>query len=400
MMSGVSALSTLHNTDAAIANVVPKVADGLRGQCADLALVFTTSHHAEDLDHISQTLRERSLARHVLGCTGESIIGEGHEVEGSPALSVWAIQLPGADLYPRRLTTEGYGILGMEERVVPSYKHGERYLIALGDPYSFAIEPFFRALETLAPGMRVVGGMSSAGHAPGRNRLVLDDQVYEDGAVGIELGGKLTVRTVVSQGCRPIGRTFLVTKVERNVIRELGRRPAMQVLHELFDELPADDQDRMREGLHIGRVINEYRETFQRGDFLVRNVLGTDEAGGIAVNEIFKVGQTVQFHVRDAESADHDLRALLQEERTRRPSELVRGALLFTCNGRGTRLFEEPNHDVGLIRDVFGPVPVAGFFAMGELGPVGGQNFVHGFTASIMLFLEGRSPGEFAKIVL
>jgi small ligand-binding sensory domain FIST len=400
MMHGVSALSTLHNTDAAISNVVQKVAESVRGESADLAVVFTTSHHAGALDRVSQTLREQSLARHVLGCTGESIIGEGHEVEGSPALSVWAIQLPGAKLYPRRLTTEGYGVLGMEERVAPSDRHGERYLIMVGDPYSFAIEPFLRSLESLAPGMRVVGGMASAGHAPGRNRLVLDDELYEDGAVGIELGGELTLRTVVSQGCRPIGRTFLVTKVERNIIRELGRRPAMQVLHELFDELPPDDQDRMREGLHIGRVINEYQETFQRGDFLVRNVLGTDEAGGIAVNETLKVGQTVQFQVRDAESADLDLRSFLQEERTRRPSELVRGALLFSCNGRGTRLFEEPNHDVGLIREVLGPVPVGGFFAMGELGPVGGQNFVHGFTASILLFLEAHSPGEFAKIVL
>ena len=177
-------------------------------------------------------------------------------------------------------------------------------------------------------------------------------------------------------------------QVDRNVIRELGRRPALEVIREVFANLSEEDQERVQQGLHIGRVINEYQEKFQRGDFLVRNVIGSDDAGGIAISDVVRVGQTVQFHVRDAETADEDLRGLLIHERQACADARLGGALLFTCNGRGSRLFPRPHHDVSIIREVLGPVPVAGFFAMGEIGPIGGQNFVHGFTASIALFEE------------
>ena len=200
------------------------------------------------------------------------------------------------------------------------------------------------------------------------------------------LGGLVALHPLVSQGCRPIGRPLIVTLAEQNVIRELGRRPALEVLRDVFETLPMDDQHRVQGGLHIGRVINEYQESFDRGDFLVRNVIGADDAGGIAITDVVRVGQTVQFHVRDAETADEDLRLLMETERLDRPRARIAGALLFSCNGRGTRLFPDPHHDVTAIHDRYGPIPVAGFFAMGELGPVGGQNFVHGYTASVVLF--------------
>jgi small ligand-binding sensory domain FIST len=260
--------------------------------------------------------------------------------------------------------------------------------LLLGDPFSFPTDHFLKLLHEEAPSLAVMGGMASASQVPKGNRLVLDDDVYDDGAVAFEVSGPVGIRTVVSQGCRPIGRSMIVTRAEKNIIREIGRRPALEVLRETFEELPTIDQELVQKGLHIGRVINEYQESFQRGDFLVRNVLGADEAGGIAINDVIRVGQTVQFHVRDAASADEDLGSLLESERQSAKCTAVRGALLFSCNGRGTRLFPGPNHDVGLIHQVFGPVAVAGFFAMGEVGPVGGQNFVHGFTASVVLFEE------------
>jgi small ligand-binding sensory domain FIST len=259
----------------------------------------------------------------------------------------------------------------------------------LGDPFTFPADRFLKQVNQEAPGFRMVGGMASAGHEPGSNRLVLNGEVFEDGAVGLVVDGPLIVRTIVSQGCRPIGRPLIVTKVDRNIIRELGRRPALEVLREIFEGLSEDEQAQVQDGLHLGRVINEYQERFERGDFLVRNVLGADEEGGIAINDFVRVGQTVQFHVRDAETADEDLRGLLDAERGQRPEARPRGALLFSCNGRGSRLFAGPNHDVGLIHAVLDKnLPVAGFFAMGEIGPVGGQNFLHGFTASIVLFEE------------
>ncbi|MCA1684548.1 MAG: FIST C-terminal domain-containing protein [Planctomycetia bacterium] len=392
-MKCVSALSTVRDTEATLADLVGRAADGLGGEQGDLALVFTSMHHADALGRISEEIRSRGLARHVLGCTGESIIGEDREIEGEAALSLWAIRVPGVTLTPRRLTFDGNGLHGLEPSPAPGDPAAARpTLIVLGDPFSFPGDPFLKQVNDEATGVRVVGGMASASQLPGGNRLLLDGETYKDGAVAVEVGGPVSLRTVVSQGCRPIGHTMIVTRAEGNVIRDLGRRPALEVLREVFDGLDPDDQQRVQQGLHIGRVINEYQETFHRGDFLVRNVLGADDAGGIAVTDVIRVGQTVQFHVRDADSADEDLQTMLQSVRDSGPSARVKGALLFSCNGRGTRLFSEPNHDVGSIHGQLGPVPVAGFFAMGELGPVGGQNFVHGFTASIVLFEEGGSP--------
>jgi small ligand-binding sensory domain FIST len=398
-MKCVSALSTVRNTESALRQVVDRAAAGLEGGPADLALVFASTHHADALEEIAAEATRSGLARHVLGCTGESIVGEDREIEGSSALSLWALRLPGIAVRPRRIAFADGAFSGWPEldaepqpraqpQAQPAPDERRPTLIMLADPFSFPTDLLLKRLNEVAPGMRVIGGMASGSNAPGQNRLVLDGEVVGEGAVAVEVDGPLRVRTVVSQGCRPIGRTVIVTKVERNVIRELGRRPALEVLREVFEGLPEEDQERVQQGLHIGRVINEYQETFRRGDFLVRNVIGADEAGGIAITDVIRVGQTVQFHVRDAETADEDLRGLLIQERRARPGARIGGALLFTCNGRGSRLFPEPHHDVAAIHDVLGPVPVAGFFAMGEIGPIGGQNFVHGFTASIALFEE------------
>ncbi|HMB07498.1 MAG TPA: FIST N-terminal domain-containing protein [Isosphaeraceae bacterium] len=384
-MKCISALSTARNTEAALASLLERAARDMAGEPADLALVFTSEHHAGALDRIAREVRLKGLGRHILGCTGESIVGEDREVEGSAALSLWAIRLPGVELQPRRLTFDGGGFPEWSD--APATGKTASVLL-LGDPFTFPADQFLKQVNETSAGLRVVGGMASGGPAPGLNRLVLDGAVFEDGAVAMVVDGPLTLRTIVSQGCRPIGRPMIVTKVDRNIIRELGRRPALEVLREVFEGLPEDEQARVQQGLHVGRVINEYQERFGRGDFLIRNVLGADEAGGIAISDFVRVGQTVQFHVRDAETADEDLHGLLQAERRERPEARLRGALLFSCNGRGSRLFPEPNHDVGLIRQVLGPLPVAGLFAMGEIGPVGGQNFLHGFTASIVLFEE------------
>ncbi len=373
------ALSTTRNSEAASREVVDRLVEGLSGEPADLAVVFASIHHAEALGKVAAELTARGVGRHVLGCTGETIIGEGSEVEGEPALSAWAIQLPGADLRPIRIDDgdDGLDALG-----------GPDSVLILGDPFTFAPDPWLKKLQAVAPGLRVMGGMASGSQVPRENRLVLDGRVFDDGAVGLAVGGRVALRTLVSQGCRPIGRPMIVTKAERNLIRELGRRPSLEVLRELFEELPEDDQQLVQSGLHIGRVINEYQGEFRRGDFLVRNVLGADETGGIAITDLVRVGQTVQFHVRDARTADEDLKSLVDSDRLDNPDARVVGALLFSCNGRGTRLFAEPDHDVGVLREQFGPIPVAGFFAMGEIGPVGGQNFVHGYTASVVLFEE------------
>lgn len=383
-MNCVSALSTERDTDSAFRQVLEKLDRGLGGESVDLCVLFSTMHHGDELGRISAALREQSKVRHVMGCTAEALVGEDREVEGSPGLALWALSAPDLSLQSLRLDELSGATLDEIESLQDPEKAA---LLLLGDPFSFRIEDLLKRLNQRAPGLRVVGGMASGSQVPRANQLVLDGAAYLDGAVAVLLRGGLTVRTVVSQGCRPIGRTLIVTRAENNVIRDLGRRPALEVLREMFQELSEDDQRRIQDGLHIGRVINEYQETFRRGDFLVRNVIGADESGAIQINELIRVGQTVQFHVRDAETADEDLREnlLLAREQAAGVSPPL-GALLFTCNGRGTRLFDAPDHDVKLINEVFGSIPVAGFFAMGELGPIGGQNFLHGFTASVVLF--------------
>jgi small ligand-binding sensory domain FIST len=214
----------------------------------------------------------------------------------------------------------------------------------------------------------------------------LNDRLLDRGAAGVLIQGDLGIRCIVSQGCRPVGRHMVVTRAQDNIILELSGKTPLAQLQDLWQELNERDQQLFQRGLHIGRVINEYQGEFQRGDLLVRNVLGLErDSGALGITDLVRVGQTVQFHVRDAESADEDLRELLQLDITAH-EQPPKSALLFSCNGRGTRLFSKSNHDAGAIRAETGPIPLAGFFAQGELGPIGGQNFIHGFTASIALF--------------
>jgi small ligand-binding sensory domain FIST len=217
--------------------------------------------------------------------------------------------------------------------------------------------------------------MASAARQAGGNRLVLDDAVYADGAVGVLVDETVVAGTVVSQGCRPVGSPYVVTRSTDNVIHDLAGIPALDRLREVVTALPAEDRDLVQHGLHVGRVIDEQQDTFGRGDFLIRNVVAGDHAIGDGAD----VGSTIQFQVRDADSADEDLRHLLA-------GEAGSAALVFTCSGRGSHLFGEPDHDARLVHEHVARGAVAGMFCAGELGPVGGGNFVHSFTASVVLF--------------
>jgi small ligand-binding sensory domain FIST len=384
-----AALSTLPQTTEAVAEASATALAALPAP-PDLALLFFSPHHLASSAALLEEARRRLQPRCLLGCVGETIIGNGHEVERGPALSLWLGKWPAAvELEPFHLalerTGEGLGLIGWPDALLAA-EVARSALLVLGDPFTFPPDLFLRSVNEDQRGLPVLGGMASGIRGPGQCRLLLQGRVLDHGAAGVLLQGPIGLRSIVSQGCRPVGRHLVVTRGQDNLIQELGGRPVLDQLRELWEGMTAEERELFQQGPHLGIVINEYQGEFQRGDFLVRNVMGFErETGALAITDRVRVGQTVQFHVRDARTADEDLHALLQLDLAAH-AQPPAGALLFSCNGRGTRMFAEPDHDAGVIRAEAGPIPLAGFFAQGELGPVGGQNFIHGFTASIALF--------------
>ncbi|HEX3871054.1 MAG TPA: FIST N-terminal domain-containing protein [Pirellulales bacterium] len=396
MLRFASALSDMSATAEAVDEVCSVAAAQLDAR-ADLAVCFASHHHGPDFAPLLAAIDERLRPKTLIGCTGEAIVGTGREIEEQPALSLWLARLPGVNVRPMHLeferTADGGTFTGWPEDLPSTWPAGSA-LIMLADPFTFPADALLERLDEAQPGIPVLGGMASGAAAPGENRIFLGGDAFDSGAVAILVDGDITVRSIVSQGCRPIGHPMVVTRAEQNVIFELGGRPAMTQLQELFDTLDPRDQQLVQRGLNVGLVINEYQDRFARGDFLVRNCVGADrKTGAIAVGDFVRTGQTVQFHVRDAASADEDLRELLGAVDPPADKHAL-GSLLFTCNGRGTRMFPEADHDARCLERRLGKIPTAGFFAQGEIGPVGGRNFLHGFTASIALFSARDTPSD------
>ena len=363
------------------------------GEIPTLAVVFISKAYGDQIASVMENLNDVIGSQKLIACTAEGVLADGIEFEDGPAVSVWLAHLPGATIetfaMEYRHTADGASFLGWPTGLLEEWpQHAS--VILLADPFSFPIDQFIARLHEDRPGVPIMGGMASGGDEPGFNRLVVDSRSYDAGAVGFVIGGSARIRPVVSQGCKPIGHTYVVTKADENLIVELGGKPALQRLREVFGTLDESDKQLVRTALHVGRVASEYQETFARGDFLVRNVVGADpDSGVIAVGDHVRTGQTIQFHVRDGSSAHDDLRELLKREAVTGCKPV--GILLFTCNGRGTRLFDTPNHDAACLQECLGPVPTAGFFAQGEIGPIGERNCLHGFTASVAI-IEETSP--------
>jgi small ligand-binding sensory domain FIST len=381
MSAFASALSQHPIATQAVGEAAGEILERLHGEGCDLAVCFASTHHVGAFEDIGPALRNILEPQVLVGGTAVAVAGGAHEIEENPALTVFAARLDGAALTPVTLrvqeTPDGAALTGW-----PSL--GDRppaNLLLFADPFTFPVDAFLQRVNRDLPGLQIIGGLASSAGSPGGNRLVLDDRVVDEGAVGVFVdGGSIEVRTLVSQGCRPIGRPYVVTRAEQNLIEELGGKPAIERLQELAGAASEEERELLRGGLHVGLVVDEHKAEFGRGDFLVRNLLGADESSGaLAVGEQVSVGQTVQFHVRDAGAADEDLREMLT-------GVDADAALLFTCNGRGRHLFTVPDHDAGMVENLLGPIPLAGAFCAGEIGPVGGRNFLHGFTASLALF--------------
>lgn len=398
MLRFAAAISTELDPQVAVRRACQELA-GQLGEPPSLVLAFVSAEYQAELASLGRVILSELAPDVLAGCLAESVLANGREVEGSPAVALWGAYLPGVRVLPMHLvferTPDGGVICGWHDALPAAWPAGAT-LVVLGDPFTFPAEQLLHRVNEDQPGVAVVGGMASGVAAPGIPDLLLGAKELAQGAVAVYIEGPVRVQAVVSQGCRPIGRPFVVTRAERNVILELGGEPPLVRLREVFDSLDVREQALFRRGVHVGLVTNEYQEQFGPGDFLVRNCLGADErTGALAIGDYVRAGQTVQFHVRDASTADEDLRQLLAAA-VRDGRGLPQGALLFTCNGRGTRLFDVPNHDAAVLHDLLGGIAAAGFFAQGEMGPVGGRNFLHGFTASAALFYSqtGQIKGQ------
>ncbi|MBC7785757.1 MAG: FIST C-terminal domain-containing protein [Burkholderiales bacterium] len=352
----------------------------------DLAIVFFTHHHGGDADSIAQTLQDALGEPALIGCSCEGVIGQAREVENTPGLSVLAARLPGVRVSTFHISDDQWPAALASRDALTDHLNiasDTRAIIGLGDPWTTPITHLLQRFGEITPAIPLIGGMASGARKAGENVILFNNARFDEGMAGVAISGPVRVETVVSQGCRPIGQRFIVTKGQANVIEQLGGKPALTVLEQLVHSLTDAEKQLLSNGLLIGQAMSEYKETFARGDFVVRSIVGVDQSSkALGVGDRVRVGQTVQFHVRDQVTADEDLNHLLGARQITSPS----GALLFSCNGRGSRLFAKPHHDAQTAAKWMPDVPLAGFFAAGELGPVDGRNFIHGHTASFALF--------------
>lgn len=356
------------------------------GEHADLALVFPSAHLAPGAEGMVADLKRAIGARVMIGCAGEGVIGPEHEIEGQSALAVVAARLPGVDVDPFTLAKEDLLGIALDAGALPrSYRppSDTRFMVMLADPFSAPMDGVLNAFNRECDAIPIIGGMASGARQPGESVLIINDRVVHEGLVGVALAGPIQADIIVSQGCRPVGSVFEVTGAENNIIESLGGETPLKRIQRLLDELDDEDRDLLRNGLFIGRAIDSDKDTLGRGDFLIRGVMGVDSrTGAIAVGDVIHPGERVQFHLRDARTAREDLEMMLS------PHALFgapSGAFLFSCNGRGSRLYDEPDGDISAIRGFFHGLDVAGFFCAGEIGPIGGRNFLHGHTASLAL---------------
>lgn len=392
-MRWASARSLEGGTTIAAREAVLAVREALGDGPVDLVLAFFSPQHVAQADALAAALRAGLAPRCLVGVSAQGVVEGDREIEQGPALSVIAARLPGVELVPFVLMNETWAEAAADAaafaRAAPGAEGAELVLL-FGDPFSLDVERVLRAFDRHRPGTRLVGGLASAGGRPRSNAMILNDWVSPEGGVAVALRGALRADVVVSQGCRPIGPPLQVTRAVQNVLVELDGQPALERAEQVLQALTPAERDSLRFGLYVGRPLRE--DAAGPGDYLIRNLLGADRGRGVlAIADLPREREHVRLHVRDAASARQDLELLLAPQEF---DSRAAGALLFACNGRGAGFYDAPDGDVGpLQRALGGRVPAAGMFCAGELGPVGGRNFLHGHTASIAIVRPRADAG-------
>jgi len=370
----------------------------LAGQKADLLLAFVSAEHAEGCHHLTRLAAQRFPQALLAGCTGLGVIGDAREAEEGPALSLTGASLPGVKRigFHREMTSlpkpaDGPSAWHELTGVAPEARPK---ILLLAEPFTIDPLGLIAGLDLAYPGAPKFGGLASGGQGPGEHRLLLGGEVHRSGAVGVVFSGDVEVETVIAQGCRPIGAPMLVARARDGVILEFDRGAPLKVLADLYGSLDARDRTLMQNSLFVGVDMHGERVQYDPGELLVRNIVGVDqESGAIAVGTSLEPMQVVQFVLRDAHTAEEDLRQLLERKR-RSGVERPAGALLFSCTGRGAGLFGCADHDTSLFEEKLGPTPLGGFFCNGEIGPVGASTFLHGYTSAFALFRQASRPSR------
>ena len=368
------------------------VNEALGGQKADLIFAFAAGYAGAEFDLAMPKISELTGCENVAGVSCVSLIAGEHEYENQSGISLWAARFEDAKVLPFHLEFNTHGgeqfFAGWPDQSAEMWAD-DPVLFFLTEPFSFPVDALLLRIGEDHPNIKAFGGVADGATRPGEARLLLGKETYTSGAIAVMLSG-VAVESVVSQGCRPIGKPHIVTSAQRNEIRALGGKPAFEVLKSMYDKLPTQDKAKVEQGLHLGIAMTELKDKFEFGDFLIRNVIGIDEERKcFALSDYVRMGRTVQFHIRDALSASAELESMLQHakaEMTAAGGTEAQAALVFSCNGRGSWLFPEPHHDAGMINKILGELACAGFFAAGEIGSVGDQAFLHGFTASVAVF--------------
>lgn len=386
-----SGISDAVNATAAGDQVCRQVTEQLAGASCDFVCVFASTIYRTYWPDLLARINQQLSPRVLIGCSGGGIIGGERELEWVPAISMVAAHLPSVRLFPFLVVPEelemstpgGFWIdkVGVSPEANPVF-------VVCADPYTCRPEKLVNELSATYPGRPMVGGLVSGGNEPGEHFIFMGTEVHREGAVGVAMTGDITMDTIISQGCRPIGRAYIVTESNDNLICRLGGRQALAVLHEALLTLSPEDRDLAQQGaIVVGTVMNEMRPRFSAGDFLIRQIIGLDpNLGGIAVADTMQVGQTVQFHLRDASTSREELRRMLARTQQGVPHDPPAGALMFNCLSRGKAFYGMSHHDIKAIHTFKGKLPVGGFFCNGEIAPVGGTNFLHGYTASVGFF--------------
>jgi small ligand-binding sensory domain FIST len=377
-------VSTVPDARQAAVEATAYARDELAGEAPSLAVLLGSRSHTDKAVDVLDAVQRMVEPPALIGCIAQAIVAGRREIEDEPAVAVWLASGLAAETFQLDFVRTGSGGLLTGYRFD---RTAHDLHLLLPDPYTFPSSLLIEHLNTDLPGTTVVGGVVSGGRAPGDTRLFRDHGVLTSGLVGVRLPGMHGI-PIVSQGCRPIGHPYIVTGADGALITELGGRPPLQRLREIVERLPPGEQEQVSHGLQIGIVVDEHLAAPGQGDFMIRGLLGADPStGAIEIGDVVEVGATVQFQVRDAAGADKDLRLAVERAGAQLPGRPV-GALLFTCNGRGRRMFGVADHDASTIEELLGGIPLAGFFAAGEIGPIAGRNALHGFTASMALFVE------------